>query len=508
GYLEPYEAARRQIDASIDQLSLLTSDNPRQQDRIALLRKLSQSKLNELAETITLYQSGHAEDARKLVLTDRGKHTMDQIRGVVAEMIQEEHALDAQRSAEFTRDVRFSNLCILLMSVVASLGLLALAFTILLEMRNRERHASEILARESWYRITLASVGDGVIATDAGGNVQFINTVAESLLGYTLAEVHGKPVEEVFPIFNEQSNNVVENPVAKVMAEGRIVGLANHTVLKHKSGRLIPIEDSAAPIRDAQDHLIGVVLVFRDATHERKTQEVMRKTQKLAAAARLASTMAHEINNPLEAVGNLLFLAKMVEPMPAEAAQFLQRAEEELQRVSHITRQTLGFYRETAAPEATDIAELVESVVKLFTNKFRSKNIELVLDFKPTPPIYSFSGELKQVVANLLSNAADAVGPNGTIVVSIAPSADNAGVEISVVDNGPGISDQILPRLFEPFFTTKQDVGTGLGLWVVKEIAERHGGAVRVSSNHGNASGSKFTVTLPAAVGQSLSVGN
>src|SRR5581483_23507 len=115
GYLEPYEAARRQIDASIDQLSLLTSDNPRHQDRIALLRKLSQSKLNELAETISLYQSGHAEDARKLVLTDRGKHTMDQIRGVVAEMIQEEHALDAQRSAEFTRDVRFSNLCILLM---------------------------------------------------------------------------------------------------------------------------------------------------------------------------------------------------------------------------------------------------------------------------------------------------------------------------------------------------------------------------------------------------------
>lgn len=500
-YLEPYNAARQQVGHAINDLAALTADDPRQQANVAKLRTLAEGKLGELAETLALFQAGRREEARKLVLSNVGKRTMDQVRSVVTQMTEEEIELDAKRTGRYRVMVARTQLAVLITSALAAIGLIGLAFATLRIMRSREQHSRELLERESWFRITLSSVGDGVIATDADGHVRFLNPVAEEMIGISLADAEGKPIEAVFPIFNEQSHQPVENPVAKVMAAGRVVGLANHTVLRHSSGRLTPIEDSAAPIRDADNQLAGVVLVFRDATHERKTQEVLRKTEKLAAAARLASTMAHEINNPLEAVGNLLYLAKTLENLPPEALDFLLRAEEELNRVAHITRQTLGFYREGRGPEETDVASLVESVLKLYANKLRTKSIELSLDFKPTPAILSYAGELKQVVANLVSNAADAVPVHGSITVSVEPSPREDGVEISVRDNGPGIRKEDIPRLFEAFYTTKQDVGTGLGLWVVKEIAERHGGSVRVLTPVENGRGTAFTVSLPRAFG-------
>ena len=193
---------------------------------------------------------------------------------------------------------------------VAIVGMIVLAYFILHERKARERHAQELRDREEWFRGTLTSVGDGVIATDQQGIVTFLNPVAESLTGVSFAMAKGRPVQEIFPIFNEFSGKVATNPVEEVLNLGIVVGLANHTVLAHTDGRRIPIEDSAAPIRDDAGRTIGVVLVFRDATADRNSQEVLRKTEKLAAAARLSATVAHEINNPLEAVVNLLYIAK------------------------------------------------------------------------------------------------------------------------------------------------------------------------------------------------------
>ena len=496
-YLDPYNAARLQVELELGKLAALTADNAEQQKRVQQIRELTQAKLDELASTITLYQSGRVEDSRQLVLTNVGKQTMDHIRALFDEMRSEEARLDAQRSAEYEHSVRVTDWCILLTSVIAVLGLAGLAYSIVRDIRGREQHAADLLDRESWFRITLSSIGDGVIATDGNGKVTFMNPVAEKLTGRWLGEAKGNPIEKAFPIFNEITNAPVENPVAKVMQLGSIVGLANHTVLRHKDGTVIPIEDSAAPIRDARGELIGVVLVFRDATHERQTQEVLRRTEKLAATARLASTMAHEINNPLEAIGNLIFLASQSEDLPQEAAVYLSGAEDELQRVFHSTRQTLGFYRESRLREQTDVVALVQSVLKIFDNKLRAKEIEVSTDLAPVPTISTFSGEIRQVVANLLSNAADAVPANGRIGIRVRSSEDGGGVEISVQDNGPGIAAEHLPRIFEAFFTTKNDVGTGLGLWVAKEVAERHGGCVRVSTNTDGGHGTTFTVFLP-----------
>ena len=501
-YLAPYTLAIGQINNEIEKLAAMTADNPAEQARVSQLHALANKKLQELSDTIALYQSGHPDEARALVLTNSGLLTMDKIRAVVDEMQKEEALLDATRIETYRRSVRVTVVCIYVASFLAALGLILLAYFILHEMTLREQHAGQIKQREEWFRVTLTSIGDGVIATDGRGYVTFINPIAERLTGVPFAEAKGQPINDVFPIFNEVSLRPVENPVRKVMELGNIVGLANHTVVRHRDGSLIPIEDSAAPIRDDTGKLVGVVLVFRDATSDRKSQEILRKTEKIAAAARLAATVAHEINNPLEAVSNLVYLAKLRAGMPDQALQDLALAEQELNRVSHVTRQTLGFYREANQPDKLDVPTIVESVLRLYSNKFKTKNIQVVHESEPCPPLQGYPGELQQVVANIISNAADAVETGGTLKVSVSCVDGDAGktVQVRVEDNGPGIAAEHLERIFEPFFTTKKNVGTGLGLWVSKTIVERHGGTIEVASRNDNGShGTVFNVLIPCS---------
>jgi PAS domain S-box-containing protein len=503
-YLTPYNQAIGQVGAHIEVLAQLTADNPVQRARLPELRRLANEKLAELAETISLSRAGRPDEAKALVLSDAGLVTMSDIRKLIGEMRKDEASLEAARFVAYQKSVWVTEACIYLATLIAAVGLVLLTYYILREMDLRERHARQILEREEWFRVTLTSLGDAVIATDEIGRVTFLNPLAEQLTGRTLEHAKGRPIQEVFPIFNESTHSVVENPVKKVMEQGRVVGLANHTVLQNANGTFIPIEDSAAPIRDAEHSLIGVVLVFRDATAERKAQEVLRKTEKLAAAARLAATVAHEINNPLEAVGNLIYIARGTPGLPAEIAQQLDLAEHELERVAHLTRQTLGFYRESNVPDQVEMPALVDSVLKIYSNKFKSKNITVEREFGECPPVQGLSGELKQAISNLISNAADAVSGNGTIRVKLecVERPDGQLVQIQVEDNGPGIRAEIRDRIFEPFFTTKEDVGTGLGLWVTKEIIDRHGGSIEVHSRADEGrSGAAFNVLIPCAPG-------
>jgi len=499
-YLDPYNLAIAQLDPQLHLLQQLASGDPSQQAQVLQLRSLTQAKLAELAYTIRLSQSGYPDAARNEVLSDRGRLIMNQIRDLITKIELRESALATTRTAAARRSIRDTVISIYLASLVAAAGLFFLAYFITKAMAQREIYSRQLEEREEWFRSTLTGLGDAVIATDARGNVTFLNSMAEKLMGTTLSVARGKYIENVFPIFNETTLNPVDNPVKKVMEHGLVIGLANHTVLKNTDGTYIPIEDSAAPIRDGRGRIVGVVMVFRDATTERKSQEVLRKTEKLAAAARLAATVAHEINNPLEAIGNLIYLSKATEGIPTSAFTNLTLAEEELSRVSHITRQTLGFYRESKQPNEVDLPTLVESVLNIYSNKFRTKNIILLRDFHDCPPIQALAGELKQAVANLVSNAADAVPHGGTICVRIHCHEDATSkiVKIIVEDDGPGIAPEHRDHIFEPFFTTKKDVGTGLGLWVTKEIIERHSGTVEVRSMNGTApSGTAFSITLP-----------
>jgi PAS domain S-box-containing protein len=494
-YLEPYNDALSQIDSHLSSLAELVKDNPEQNPRIPLLRSLTKQKLDELAHTIQLYGENQKDEARALVLSDVGRKTMNDIRAHVVQMQRDESSLESARLQAVSRSSRSLVQTIYFTTMLATLGLVLLAFYILREMAEREKHAVEIREREEWFRVTLSSIGDAVIATDERGVVTFINPIAEELIGIKLAQARGQQINKVFPIFNEQSRKPVENPVAKVVELGRVVGLANHTVLQRSDGVLIPIEDSAAPIYDDARKLRGVVMVFRDVTGEKQAQEVMRKAEKLAAAGRLAATMAHEINNPLEAVSNLIYIVKNSDGLSDEVLSYLNMAEQELDRVSHITRQTLGFYRDASVPEPVQMHMVLDSVLRLYSNKLKSKNISVELDCHDCPPIHGLQGEMKQLIANLISNAADAVNEDGKISVSVRSGKN--GITVQVADSGPGISKETRPHIFEPFFTTKQDVGTGLGLWVSKEIAERHGGSINVASGNESLGGAVFVVYLP-----------
>ncbi len=499
-YLAPYNLAAAQIDSHLQHLNAEIGDNPAQQTQAADLRVLVHQKLDELAKTISLFQAGDAEGAKALVMSDQGFHVMESIRSLINQMEQEETSVGDLRRTAYQKSIRITVICIYAASGIAALGIMLLAFSIIREMETRERDAAALRRSEQWFRVTLSSIGDGVIATDDQGRVSFLNPIAERLTGTRLEEARGKKIGEVFPIFSEATNNPVDNPVEKVLALGSVVGLANHTVLRHRDGHLLPIEDSAAPITDDSGRLIGVVLVFHDASRERSLQDVLRRTEKLAAAARLAATVSHEINNPLEAIGNLIFLARTNPDAPEKVVSQLQLAEQELARVSHITRQTLGFYRESTSPTSVHIPTLVESVLTLYSNKLQVKQIQVQLALEACPPITGLAGEIQQLVSNIISNAIDAVPISGTLKIDASPVklAGGDSIRLKIEDDGPGIAPENIKRIFEPFFTTKKDVGTGLGLWVCKEIAERHGGSVQVESKTANgAKGAIFTVLLP-----------
>lgn len=504
-YLEPYLLALRSIPSHLDQLGTLISDNPQEVERVSKLRLLIGQKLAELNDTLSLFDAGQKDAAKKLVQSNESKHRMEAVQGLMKEMRSEELRLEKQRSSLYERDVRNTLRSLYIATGIRLLALILLALYVLHEMAVRQSQAQQLLEREEWFRSTLTSLGDAVIATDAQGCITYLNPLAQQIIGVDASDANGHHIDEIFPIFNEITMAPAENPIEKVMEHGIIVGLANHTVLRNRAGELIPIEDSASPIRDLKGKLIGAVLVFRDATQERKTQALLRESEKLTAAARMSATVAHEVNNPLESVGNLIYLAKNTPDMPAVAYDHLILAERELERVAHITKQTLGFYREFRQPEIIDLPSLLEYVIQLCSNKITTKKITVHRDFSPCPSTYGVPGELKQVFSNLIQNAADAVNEGGNIWIAIfcTEAAHMTTVCVQVRDDGPGIPEGSSKRIFDAFYTTKKNIGNGLGLWVSKEIIERHRGKIVLQSRHDASNyGASFQVFLPEFIPQ------
>ncbi|MGA8940018.1 MAG: ATP-binding protein, partial [Acidobacteriaceae bacterium] len=243
----------------------------------------------------------------------------------------------------------------------------------------------------------------------------------------------------------------------------------------------------------------GVTL---DITERKKTEAALLRAEKLAAMGRLASTVAHEINNPLESVTNLLFLARASQSLDNETQMYLATAERELARLSNITRLTLGFVRTSASADETDVAEVVNEVLSIFNHRFDTKSVRVERHFEPEVSITIAPHELRQIVTNLIANAADAVGlERAQIRIRIHREGDNAVLEVE--DNGEGIDPEHLPRIFDAFFSTKEEVGTGIGLWVTRELVEKNNGHIsaRSSTKPPLPSGAttQFRVEFPAA---------
>ncbi len=235
-----------------------------------------------------------------------------------------------------------------------------------------------------------------------------------------------------------------------------------------------------------------------DLTLQKKSEEMLRRTEKLAVAGRLAASIAHEINNPLEAITNLLYLVGTSELEP-NAREYLEAAQIELDRVAKITVQTLRFHRRSTRAVQTDAEDLVATVLPLFDSRLRHCEAVVERRFRPASRVLVHDGEIRQVVANLVGNATDALGEGGRLLLRTSPArhprTGAPGIAITVADTGSGISRDALPHIFEPFFSTKGNTGTGLGLWVSLEIVERHEGILRVKSRKGD--GTVFRLFLP-----------
>ena len=247
----------------------------------------------------------------------------------------------------------------------------------------------------------------------------------------------------------------------------------------------------------------GVVVTLFDIQERKRSEEALRKTERLAATGRLAAVIAHEINNPLESITNLLYLIQVDPSLDGHLSHYVQLAQSELNRVAHITKQTLAFHRESNEPARFDVASLIESVIYLCTPRAREKEADLVQDIRYHGDLYGHPNELRQVLANIISNALEACPRRGRVWLRVRRGTEFAGslrqgVRLVIGDTGPGIPLRDRHRIFEPFYTTKGEKGTGLGLWVSLGIIQKHNGSIRMwSSTRPTKSGTVFSVFLP-----------
>lgn len=266
---------------------------------------------------------------------------------------------------------------------------------------------------------------------------------------------------------------------------------------QQRDGTRIPIVLGVAFLTGSKFDGIAFVM---DVTDRKRAEVALLKQEKLASAGRLAATIAHEINNPLEAVTNLLYLARRAPDLPESVKAMLETADEELQRVTHTAKQTLGFYRESTQARDVDLANAIEDVLAVYARKLEHRGIRVETDFRARPIVHAFSGELRQVFSNVINNAADAMPSGGKLRIRVSHAADGPQpfVRVTFADEGAGIESTLRAHIFEPFFTTKRDVGTGLGLWVTKQLVEKHGGRISLrSSTDAMHHGTTFSIVLP-----------
>ncbi len=273
-----------------------------------------------------------------------------------------------------------------------------------------------------------------------------------------------------------------------------------------EDGGVIWVHSSGVPVFSAENpgEVVGMIGTVQDITERRNQEATLKQTEMLAATGRMAATIAHEINNPLEAVTNLIFLAKTNRNIPDSVRKHLEVADEELARVGQIAQQTLGFYRDTSRPHVLNVAAVISDVIAVFERRLSYKQMYCRPEFRGDLEIVGLQGELRQAISNLLLNAMDA-SSNGNLLRIRARETRIAGtgqaaVSIAIGDSGCGISDSVKGKLFSPFFTTKQSVGTGLGLWVTKGIVEKHGGSIRFRSRVRPPCGTVFRIVLPRRI--------
>jgi PAS domain S-box-containing protein len=494
-YLQPYSEALASSAPRLDELRNLVKDDPLLAADFASLQESIRKKTDELAQTIRLYKDGDHDGALRLVMTDAGKRSMDEIRSASARM-------EAVERAKYLANVQSEGRAqrLTLVSSWATAGLAIALLGLLAFIVDRD--AARIRASEMQLATTLRSIGDAVVATDQLGRIVLMNPVAERLTGWNLTEARGEHLDRVFHIINEDTRELVESPVAKVLRAGIVVGLANHTLLLRRDGSEIPIADSGAPIFSNSGKILGVVLVFRDASPERDHERSMRDADQ--RKDEFLATLSHELRNPLAPIRQAVGVIRAPAANPTQIrwsvtvierqVQNMARLLDDLLDVSRITRGTLEVRK-----AAVSLRAVLDAAVELARPAIEAKQHVFTIECPDDLLLNVDSLRLAQVVGNLLTNSAKYTDSGGEIRLSARK--DSEELLITVKDNGIGISTEMLPRIFEMFVQAHQaghrsNDGLGIGLALARGLVALHGGTIEARSA-GLGAGSEVLVRLP-----------
>lgn len=341
------------------------------------------------------------------------------------------------------------------------------------------------------------SARDAILSKDLNGIVTSWNPAAENMFGYRAEEIVGRSILLIIPPELRDQEPMI---LGKIRAGETIEHF--ETVRLRKDGERLNVSLTISPVRNQTGKIIGVAKIIRNITQQKKLEENLRTSEKLAAVGRLAATIAHEINNPLEAVTNLMYLARTHPDLPDTLKKYLRSADRELRRVSHIARQTLGFYRDDSQPAEFSVDKAIEDVLTIYESRFKYKALRIEKRIQPGLTICGARGEFQQILSNLIANAIDASKQGGRILLRARTTrhfhSGHEGIRVTVADEGVGIAPENRRKLFTPFFTTKREVGTGLGLWITKDLIEKKGGSIRFCSQTQKRSGTTMSFFIPA----------
>ncbi|HWB33456.1 MAG TPA: PAS domain S-box protein [Acidobacteriaceae bacterium] len=339
------------------------------------------------------------------------------------------------------------------------------------------------------------SSDDAILSKDLNGIITSWNAAATRLFGYTSEEVIGQSILMLIP---EELQHEEPGILARLSAGERIQHY--ETRRRCKDGHLVDLSLTISPIRDISGRVIGISKIARDITGRKQAEAALFESERMAAVGRMAASIAHEVNNPLEAVLNLGYLISESPSLDAETRKYVNLLVSEVLRVSEITKQTLSFYRDTSRTAMVNLADLLDSVVRLQRPLLQQKSIQVFSRYQSGVCVMARPGELRQIFTNLIVNSIDAMPSGGEVHISVS-RVDNASIAcVTVADNGPGIPATVQEHIFEPFFSTKTGKGTGLGLWISQGIVRKYGGSIRVRSwfDPVRRTGTAFRVCLPA----------